>query len=227
MSSPKRSLSVIVPVYNEDNNYLDIIKLACRQYKLKLIIVDDGSTYPVKGATIRWEKNKGVGAAVKAGIKHAKTTHVAVIDSDGQYDIVDLLEMWQSMEDEDQLIGRRIAHQGMVKRLLGRIFLKTIASLVALCYIPDLNTGVRIMKRKLALAYDSVICDTFSYCSSYTLTFLLDGWHVNWVDIGFYPRIGPKSTVNELRHGLIALHQILYLGIAFRTRNFREWLRKR
>jgi len=221
----RRSLSVIVPVYNEDSRYIDVIKKACKIAKVELIIVDDGSVYPVKGSTIRWSMNKGVGSAVKAGIRKAKTTHVAVIDADAQYDVVDLFEMWNCMDEEDQLIGRRVSHQGMFKRFWGRMFLKTVASILALRYIPDLNTGVRIMKRKVALAYDSVICDTFSYCSSYTLVFLLDGYHVNWVDIGFYPRQGSKSTVSELRHGLIALHQIIYLAIALRTRRFRKWLR--
>ena len=223
----KKSLTVIVPAYNEDTINLKVIRSACKNARIKCIIVDDGSDYPIGGADIRWSKNKGCGAAVKAGIRKANTTHVAVIDADAQYDIIDLVEMWQSMEDEDQLIGKRVTHQGVWRRWAGRLFLKTIASIIALRYIPDLNTGVRIMKRKIALAYESLICNEFSYCSSYTLCFLLDGYHVNWLPIGFYPRRGTKSTVKMVRHGLIALHQILRLGIALRTRRIREYLRKR
>ena len=222
-----KSLSVIIPAYNEDPIILDVIKKACKNVGLKTIIIDDGSDYPVKEADIRWEINRGQGSAIKAGVRKAKTTHVAFLDADGQYDVIDLIYMWEGMQDEDQLLGKRVCHQGTYKRLFGRLFLKLMACLFTMRYVKDLNTGLRIMDRKLALAYESLICDEFSYSSSYTLCFLLDGLKVKWVPIGFYPRQGSKSTVKMVRHGLIALYTIFRITFALRTRGLRKWLRER
>jgi len=219
-------LTILVPCYNEDVRNLDKINKFCSFYKVRLLIIDDCSNVPVKGA-VRRNRNRGAGNAVKYGVRIAKTKYVAVIDADGQYDIQDIGTMWRNMGDEDMMIGHRQRHRGTFKRFLGRLFLKFLSSIVAGRYIPDLNTGVRIMKRKLAQSYAPIICDEFSYCASYTLAFVLDNYKVTWYPIQFNSRKGTRSTVRELRHGLISVYQILKIGIGLRTRKLRQCLREK
>ena len=226
----KKELTVIIPCYNEDPKVLKVIVKILINHKIKTIVVNDGSDYfPWKkfyGATVvSRKKNKGSGNATKLGMKYAKTPYVARLDADAQYDPLDLIDMWESMEDEDMIIGKRICHHGGWKRLLGRMFMKIVSSIVALRYIPDLNSGSRIFKKRIAMAYASILCDEFSFVSSLTLCFIMGKYKVKWVPIGFYPRKGTQSTVRLVRHGLMSLFQIFRLGVGLRTRRFRAWLR--
>jgi glycosyltransferase involved in cell wall biosynthesis len=217
------SLTIIVPIRNEEGDFQFISFL--RGF-FEVIVVDDGSDVPVPNSTFRRKKSKGYGNAIKWGIRHAKTKYVGIIDADAQYDPNDLIMLYERLKDEDMVIGRRICHQGGVLRFLGRLGLKLVASTLSWHIIPDLNSGVRIFKRNLALRYASLLCDTFSFTTSLTLCFLLDGLKVKWYPVSFSARKGTKSTLKTLRHGLITLYQIIWLTIGLRTRNLRKWLRK-
>jgi glycosyltransferase involved in cell wall biosynthesis len=218
------NLTIIVPVHNEDkSNYAPMVKFL-RKY-FKVLVVDDGSESPVSIASFRREKAKGYGNTLKWGMRKAKTEYVGIIDADGQYDPNDLIMLWGQLKDEDMLIGRRITHQGGVIRFLGRLGLKLTASTLACHYIPDLNSGVRVFKRSLALKYASLLCDTFSFTTSLTLCFILDGLKVKWYPANFSARKGQKSTLNALHHGLITLYQIIWITVGLRTRVLRKCLR--
>lgn len=219
-----KDLTVLVPCYNEKSQNLRVIRNACKKRGIRLLIIDDGSKRPIKGAIRRW-KNKGCGSAIKYGLNLVRTKYTGIIDADGQYDINDLFRMWRYMADEDQLIGRRMTHQGSSLRFLGRLFLKIFASILVGRYIPDLNTGVRIFKTNIGKSYRPLMCDQFSYCSSITLTMILDGYRVDWYPIGFYARKGQRSTVKEFRHGLYTIYQLLWITIGLRTRGLRKCLR--
>jgi len=219
-----RGLTVIIPVHNErEESYRSIVSL-CHRY-FEVLVIDDGSEVPVPIASFRREKAKGYGNAIKQGMRLAKTEYVGIIDADSQYDPNDLFNLWERLKDEDMLIGRRMTHQGGVMRFLGRLGLKLTASTLSWHIIPDLNSGIRVFKRSLALKYASLLCDTFSFSTSLTLCFLLDGLKVKWYPVSFRARKGNKSTMKELHHGLITLYQIIWLCIGLRTRKLRQWLR--
>lgn len=243
----KKKLTVIIPVYNEDQENVDFIVNVLDRNNINYIIVDDGSDYPVydgggwyslkskgdkycqksNGLIIRRQKNRGYGNAIKTGIKKAGGNYIAIIDADSQYDPVELIQMWNEMEDEDMVIGRRITHQGGFKRMVGRTAISLVASLCSLKWIPDTNSGSRIFKKNLAKSYLSILCDEFSFTTSLTMCMVLDYHKVRWLPIDFYPRKGASSTVKMLRHGLITLYQIIVITIALRTRNLRKWLRNK
>ncbi len=239
----KKNLTIVVPVYNEDNKIVDSLINQLNQLAIPSMVIDDGSLYPVcdgmwgstpKGikksqeghcTIIRFNKNKGYGSAIKYALRHTKSKYIGIIDADGQYDLTDLEAMWQSLDREDMVIGRRITHQGGWKRFWGRLFIKTVASIACSRYIPDLNSGIRIFKRHIAKSYASILCDEFSFTTSLTMAMILDGYKVRWVDANFYPRQGSFSNVREVRHGLITLYQIAKITIGLRTRNLRSKLR--
>jgi len=223
-----KNLTVIIPAYNEERIYLEVISKALTLAKINYIIVDDGSDYPIElPNTLRRNKNKGYGSAIKYGIRHARSQYIAIIDADGQYDVLDLIDLWQSMDDEDMLIGKRINHDGGIKRSVCRFLMKTVVSLIIGRYIPDVNSGLRIFKKHIAKCYSSILCDEFSYTASITTAMVVDKYKVRWANIGFYPRQGSPSTVSMLRHGLITLYQIIHIVLGLRTRKIRKWLREK
>lgn len=219
-------LTVIIPFYNEDElNVLPMLEVL-RAHNISWIVVDDGSRDKCGlSQTLRKPYNEGYGAAIKTGLVNCETKYVAIIDSDKQYDVNDILKLWYSLRSEDMLVGKRERHQGDWNRLWGRLLLKFIASLFALKYIPDLNSGLRIFRRDLAIAYQSILCDKFSYTSTLTLAMLLDGYKVEWIPCQFDERIGRKSSMRAIRSGLVTVYHLLRITIGLRTRRLRKWLK--
>ena len=83
-------LTVIIPAYNEEKSISEVISklnntMTKSGLKYELIVVDDGSTDDTSKQVISKEAtlvshhfNKGYGAALKTGIKHAKYNTIII-----------------------------------------------------------------------------------------------------------------------------------------------------
>src|SRR5207249_2659640 len=94
-----RSLSVVIPVYNEERTVAHVVesvaKLDCL---LEIVVVDDGSTDGTSAALqnlvrripalryIRDERNRGKTAALRTGFAETRGEIVIVQDADLEYD---------------------------------------------------------------------------------------------------------------------------------------------
>jgi glycosyltransferase involved in cell wall biosynthesis len=131
-----KSLSIVIPVYNEKENIADLhreITAVCtrNQYPFEIIIVDDGSSdgtvEEIKTLTpvryIRFRKNFGQTAAMDAGIKNAKNDYIITIDGDRQNDPEDIPMMISYLEnnDLDVVVGwRKSRKDGFLKKFVSR-----------------------------------------------------------------------------------------------------------
>lgn len=104
-------LSIIIPCYNEEES-LPLLKKLLLEFKqqapmsFELIFVDDGSkdhtpqllqtlfTEFSKVKIVTNASNLNLGGAVKAGISSCQGSYTAVIDADGSYSPLKLLEMY-------------------------------------------------------------------------------------------------------------------------------------
>ena len=220
-------LSVIIPIYNEEHSILDTLVKELKKLNIEVIVVDDGSQNPYPHS-IKHGVNFGYGGALLTGIKNATRPLVCTMDGDGQHgvgDVVNLYIAWQMMKDADMIIGSRRLKKEKFIRMVGRKFLNWIASLVTGTYFVDLNSGMRIFRRELAVGYAPILCRNFSFTTSITISMLCDGYRVESFPIKVEDRKHGSSKVRVIKHGFITLYYILYLGIVLRTRRIRAWLR--
>lgn len=223
-------LSICIPCYNENLDTLRKIEVKLIEMGIEVLIVDDGSKnpYPTRSDLIHI-RNFGYGQALMTGIRKASRPYVMTMDSDGQHrveDVRNLYAVWK-MIDVDMVIGSRRLHHERPIRMWGRKVLNFIASLFTGVYMQDLNSGMRIFKRDIALGYFPILCKTFSFTTSITMSYMCDGYRVEWFPIKVLERASGRSHVKVVRDGIVTLFYILRIGMALRTRRIREWIRNR
>lgn len=217
-------LSVIIPSLNESWAPLIVLRNELMSLGAEVIIVDDGSKEPYPDS-IKHGMSFGYGSALMTGIKNATRPLILTADGDGQHavsEIVKLYHAFKLMSDADMVIGvRRIKHEKFL-RYFGRKFLNWTASLICTYWIPDLNSGARIFRRDLALGYFPILCKTFSFTTSLTISMMADSHRVEFFPINVADRAAGKSHVNVIRDGWITLKYIVWIGLALRTRKIRS-----
>jgi dolichol-phosphate mannosyltransferase len=137
--NPQVEISVVVPVYNEEENLpvlipqiAEVLNPLGKTYEM--IFIDDGSTdrsrhllkemvshYP-QIRIIGFKKNCGETAAGAAGLKEARGEMVITLDADLQNDPKDIPRMLEYLKDYDMVTGwRQKREDSWVKRITSKI----------------------------------------------------------------------------------------------------------
>ncbi len=118
------ALTVIVPLYNEEDNLKRVEKELSEYIKIahvptQVLFVNDGSSDQSQALIeeicednpkfnfISFEKNCGLSAAIKAGFDHIETSLTGYIDSDLQTDPMDFNLLLENLEGYDLVTGYR------------------------------------------------------------------------------------------------------------------------
>jgi dolichol-phosphate mannosyltransferase len=161
----KIAISVVVPVYNEEENLpilvpriIDVIKPMGRGYEM--IFVDDGSTDRSRQIlkemartcpeirTLGFKKNCGQTAAGAAGLKEARGDVVITLDADLQNDPADIPMMMSHLKDYDMVTGwRQKRKDTWVKRVSSKIA-NRIRNRLSEETIRDSGCSYRVYKRE-------------------------------------------------------------------------------
>jgi glycosyltransferase involved in cell wall biosynthesis len=206
LSTPgAETLTVIIPAFNEAagiGTVLDELTRECQEFLTAIIVVDDGSRDATAQIArdhnvivIQHPSNLGYGASLKSGLRRAETTHVATFDGDGQHQAADLRRLWEARHGAEMIIGarQRLIHSPLW-RMPGKWLLGTIAAYLVKQPIPDLNSGLRLLTRDLALRYAHLCPRGFSMSTTLTMAVMSRGWPVAFVPIDVRARDG-RSTV--------------------------------
>ncbi len=217
-------LTVIIPAFNEApalKSVLQGIQTPDFGFVREIIVVDDGSSDETASVAresgvrlIRHHKNMGYGAAIKTGVRAAQTEYVLTMDGDGQHRPEDVQRLWQTAEDHDMVVGQRSGlRQSPLWRMPGKWFLWAMANYLARFRIPDLNSGLRLIRRDVALKYLHLCPSGFSLSTTITMALLSRGYRVVYVPIEVRKRVG-KSSVS-IRSGLDTIILILRITSLF------------
>jgi glycosyltransferase involved in cell wall biosynthesis len=199
-------VTVVLPVYNEAGHVLDEIKriraaLDASPYTYELVVVDDGSTdgsteqlTKVEGIRLlRFARNRGSGSARRAGTAAARGRVTVWTDSDMTYPNERIPELVARLDAGfDQVVGARTSEQGTLKvfRVPAKWFIRQLASFLVEERIPDLNSGLRVFRTDVARQYLHLLPTGFSCVTTITMSFLANGYSVDYVPIDYAPRAG-------------------------------------
>lgn len=224
-----RDLSVVIPIYNEDSKTVYQIYQSLSLMGAEVIVVDDGGITEYDCPTVSYKPNMGYGYAIKYGIDKSTRPFIMVMDGDGEHTVSDAQKMYtvfNLVTDCDMLVGCRWNKKESKIRWIGRKAINFLAVCWSRHMLPDLNSGMRIFRKELALGYKPILCDTFSFTTSLTMCMVTDNHKVAWFPIDTMPRVHGKSHVKLIRDGFITVWFIFWIGFALTTRKVRAWLRK-
>lgn len=223
-------LSVVIPVFMEDAKTVETLYTTLTAQGAEVIVVDDGNTMPELNITYyTYPAHMGYGYAIKEGVSKATRPIVAIMDGDGQHttnDVALLYKVYKSVNDCAMVVGSRWNLSEVWYRWFFRKLLNFTASIIANHYLVDLNSGMRVVRKELLTAYEHILCDTFSFTTSLTMSVVTDNYKVVYIPIDVKPRAYGKSKVKLIKDGLVTVYYILWIGLALRTRHIRSILRQ-
>jgi glycosyltransferase involved in cell wall biosynthesis len=192
-------VSVVIPAFNEGTVIADVVSaLKSAAAWREVIVIDDASTddtgarATAAGATVvRHPYNKGNGAAVKSGIRHATGDYVLILDGDGQHNVDDACRLAARLGEYDLVIGARSAEtQATHARRFGNSALNGLASYLTGREIPDLTSGFRAARREYLREFLHLLPNGFSTPTTTTLAFIKAGYNVAFEPTEARPRVG-------------------------------------
>jgi len=215
MSNLTKSLSVIIPAYNEEDALrieLPLVVKFCNEQGYELIVVNDGSKDATIDVCSAFEKepcftlvshkvNKGYGAAIKSGIRNAQTDLVITIDADGQHTLEDVVRLHTKLEETyaDMVVGSRNGQRSAsFYRGLGKKLIRMTAKFLVEVPIKDLNSGMKIYRTDLAKKYIKFCPDSMPYSDIIGLVFVHLRHRVVEEPITIKQRIAGTSTISTM-----------------------------
>lgn len=226
--TPLPPVSVVVPAYNEAGGVaaqVAAVRQALRAHDVthEIIVVDDGSrdatgdeAARADATVVRHPRNRGYGAALKSGIRAATHETIVIIDADGTYPADMIPTLIPYINDYDMVVGARIGsttHIPLARRP-AKWFLRQLASYLTGEAIPDLNSGLRVMKKPLVERFEYILPSGFSFTTTITLSLLCNDFSVYYHPINYYRRTGSSKIrpVDAYHFLLLILRTIVYFN---------------
>jgi len=224
-----QGVSVIIPAFNEEGGIeatLDAISdcLGTLDRKYEIIVVNDGSTDRTSETLkqrddivlVEHSMNRGYGASLKSGVHRSRYPLIAIIDADGTYPVESLPRLIEMMDEADMAVGARVGSEAKHSflRLIPKWFLTRFAEWVAQSKIPDINSGLRVFRRDVAIRFLPLLPDGFSFTLTITLAMMTNGYAVRYEPISYHVRVG-RSKIRPIRDTLRFLALIIRTGIYF------------
>ena len=223
-----RKLSVVVPVFNERNTLVEILR-RMRAVELpdgierEIIVIDDGSTDGTRDvlkqlgdSTVRvvmHEHNRGKGAAVRTGIKHATGDYVLVQDADLEYDpddwprlIAPVLRGRARVVYGSRFTGER--RNMLFLHWIGNRLLSLTTNVLYNTTLSDMETCYKVVDRELLTSLD-LHANHFDIEPEITAKILKRGVRIYEVPISYTGREIDEGKKITWRDGFSALYTLI------------------
>jgi glycosyltransferase involved in cell wall biosynthesis len=220
-------LTILIPAFNEEaaiaqeiDRIHQVMKEAALRYEV--LVVDDGSKddtakiAQAKGCrVIRHPRNLGYGASLKRGFREAKSELVVITDADGTYPPEDIPRLVNESQHYDMVVAARTGNNVRIPfvRRAPKWFLRVLASYLAGVAIPDLNSGLRLIRRSHVRRFAHILPSGFSFTTTISLAYLCNELTVGYIPIDYKERIGSSKV--RWSHAYTFLMLILRVTVLF------------
>ncbi len=225
-------LSVVVPVYNEQDNILPLLAEIAAALRgrgaYEVVYVDDASSDGTLGVLTRarmlhpelrvlhHRERSGQSTAIRNGVKAARGRWIATLDGDGQNDPADipkLLAMRDGSPPDIRLFaGWRVNRQDSGSKRWASRLANAIRSRLLRDETPDTGCGIKLFERDafLDLPY-------FDHMHRFLPALVQRaGWQVRSVPVNHRPRGTGISKYNNLNRALVGIADLR--GVAWLIR---------
>lgn len=223
--APVPDLSVVMPVFNEEERIAEAIQRVLQQeFVSELIVVDDGSTDKTwsvidsledpRLVAVQQPVNRGKGAALREGFARATAPFVAVHDADLEYDPRDLEQLLSPLRDgrADVVYGSRFMG-GREHRVLyywhsvGNRLLTTLSNMATDVNLTDMETCSKVFAREVIQNLD-LQEDRFGFEPEVTAKVAARRYRIYEVGISYSGRTYAEGKKINWKDGLRAVYVI-------------------
>ena len=210
LASNVKSLSVVLPAFNEEANIRAVVEDAYRTIPklapvFEIIVVNDGSKDRTgeicdrlveelsNVRVVHHPQNRGYGAALKSGIKLARHDLIFFTDADGQFDFKEVAALLEKTDAYDIVAGYRARRQDPPHRLLFAWGWNILVGLVLGVRIRDIDCAFKVFNRhvfdrvQIQSVGAMVNTEIFAQVSRFGMT-------VKEVPVSHFPRQHGEST---------------------------------
>ena len=231
-----RSISIIIPIYNEEKFILELIekikKINFSQLNLfhEIIVVNDGSTdntqeilSKISGIKVIEQKNMGKGSAVQKGIENSSADLILIQDADLEYDPQDYYSLLEPFKlyNKISVYGSRpknIFNQNNLfvdkhqNQQYGPYFMNKL-----LCFffkilfnanLTDPLTGYKVYERNFFLT-NKILSKGFEADHEITIKLLKSKYKIIEVPIKYNPRSAKDGKKINILDAIIAFYILI------------------
>ena len=223
-------LSVIIPALNEAKTLALVLdRVLALPLRPQVIAVSDGSTDGTNDIIRRYQRkrgitgvicpvNRGKGAAIQEGLKHATQPYTVIQDADLEYSpeqFERLLEPVRAGKADVVYGSRNLGHPAMKKNdfhyfrfWLGGKVVTLFGNLIFGVHLTDEATCYKLFPTDLLRAMN-LCCRGFDFCPEVTAKALRLGHRIHEVPIAYNPRTLGEGKKIRAWHGIQALWVLL------------------
>lgn len=231
-----RSISVIVPAYNEEAviraTVLDILSYLKRKFgKYEIIVISDGSTdstveqvSKIKAVRVISNKfNKGKGYSVKRGMMMSNGDLVLFMDADNSTNITELGHFLRELDEADIIIGSRalkdsnvVVGQNQLKQTLGRLG-NSLIKLVLDLQLKDTRCGFKLFKRKTIHLFEKLRLDRWGFDDEVLFLAKKAGYIISESPVTWVNNFESKVRFTDY---IISLFELLNIRIRYQLKKY-------
>lgn len=215
-------LSIIIPVYNEEDTVINVIRMIQEvPIRKEIIVVDDFSTdltrerlkkFDSEIMIVLHDRNKGKGAAIRTGMQYASGDALIIQDADLEYNPSDILLLLENLDSETPVVygSRFLGHMENMSGLhrYGNLMLTGLTNMLFGLKITDMETCYKLMAKEVYSQLD-IQSDRFNMEPEITAKIARMGYNIIEIGITYRGRDFAEGKKISWKDGFSAVYALL------------------